>query len=91
MVDYMTYDNDPFFFYMTGGIPNNLYLNNGDNTFTDISIPTNTGVAGMSLATCFSDFDNDTDVDIFVGNDFGSPLFGGNYLLRKQLSDRRFQ
>jgi hypothetical protein len=47
-----------------------LYRNNGDGTFTDVSVPS--GIAahegtGMGMTCC--DYDNDGDVDVFVGND----------------------
>jgi hypothetical protein len=61
------------------GSPDNLYHNNGDGTFTDVS-----AVAGVSdtehrfgLTAVWSDFDNDGKLDLFVAND-GQP----NYLYK---------
>jgi hypothetical protein len=52
------------------GIPNLLYRNNGDGTFTDVS--KQAGVdspEGKSLGVAFHDFDRDGWIDIFVAND----------------------
>ncbi len=49
---------------------NVFYRNNGDGTFTDVTV--GAGVAapgGRSLQAIFSDFDNDTDLDLYVAND----------------------
>ena len=51
--------------------PNELHRGHGDGTFTDVTTPTLAG-AGTALATAWTDFDSDGDVDIFVGNDFGA-------------------
>jgi len=51
--------------------PNHLYINNGDWTFTDVSNLLGVEDWGCSLATIFSDYDNDADADIMVANDFG--------------------
>ena len=47
-----------------------LYRNNGDGTFSDISIES--GIAahkGTGMGMICADYDNDGDTDIFVGND----------------------
>ncbi|MCB9185754.1 MAG: CRTAC1 family protein [Flavobacteriales bacterium] len=51
--------------------PNHLYRNNGDLTFTDVTNGYALGDEGCALATAFTDFDNDQDVDIVLVNDFG--------------------
>ncbi len=51
--------------------PNKLYLNNGDNTFTDVSVISGTNDNGCALAVTFTDFDQDDVPDIYVANDFG--------------------
>jgi len=50
--------------------PDTLYRNNGDGTFTDVSVESGVGQsAGPGMGTVCADFDNDGDTDIFVGND----------------------
>lgn len=59
-------------FDSVASVQNYFYVNNGDMTFTEISA--SLGVddpAGCALATTFSDFDNDRDMDLMIGNDFG--------------------
>ena len=53
-----------------GPVPDTLYRNNGDGTFTDIS--RKSGVAaqnGTSMGMVCADYDDDGDTDIIVGND----------------------
>jgi hypothetical protein len=61
------------------GLPDNLYHNNGDGTFTDVS--TTAGVNDpenrFGLTAVWSDLDNDGKLDLFVTND-GQP----NYLYK---------
>ena len=50
--------------------PDTLYRNNGDGTFTDVSVESGVGKpAGPGMGTVCADFDADGDTDIFVGND----------------------
>ncbi len=52
------------------GVPNFLFHNNGDGTFTDVSSAT--GIAkyvGKGMGLAVADFDDDGFPDIFVGND----------------------
>ena len=52
------------------GTPNRLYRNNGDGTFTDVSVKT--GIrkhVGKGMAAGIADFDRDGYLDIFVTND----------------------
>ncbi len=53
------------------GAPNRFYINNGDMTFTEVADVYNVKDFGCGLASVFSDYDNDADVDILVANDFG--------------------
>lgn len=53
------------------GLPNVLYQNNGDGTFTDVTSIQKVGDKGCTLGTIFSDIDNDNDLDLLVVNDFG--------------------
>ena len=50
---------------------NNLYRNNGDGTFTDTIYEVNLGdptYLSVGFGTGFFDYDNDSDLDIFVAN-----------------------
>jgi hypothetical protein len=61
------------------GLPDSLYHNNGDGTFTEVS--KSTGVSDLQnrfgLTAVWTDFDQDGHLDLFVTND-GQP----NYLYR---------
>ncbi len=46
--------------------PNKLYLNNGDKTFTDISVDAAVATGDYCRGMAYSDFDQDGDLDIFV-------------------------
>ncbi|HHC80111.1 MAG TPA: T9SS type A sorting domain-containing protein [Flavobacteriia bacterium] len=56
---------------------NRLYKNNGDGTFTDVSVASGAGIAIDAMSTTIGDYNNDGWFDIYVSN---SP--GGNYHLR---------
>ena len=52
------------------GMPNALFRNNGDGTFTDVS--EESGIArltGKGMGIAFADYDGDGFVDVFVSND----------------------
>jgi tetratricopeptide (TPR) repeat protein len=49
---------------------NQLYRNNGDGTFSDVSFETNVYDGGWCWAGRFWDFDNDGDLDIMVANGY---------------------
>jgi enediyne biosynthesis protein E4 len=55
---------------MFDGMPDRLFRNNGNGTFTDVS--TKAGIAnpaGKGLGVVFCDFDRDSNTDIYVAND----------------------
>jgi hypothetical protein len=58
-------------------LPNSLFHNNGDGTFTDVSEMTGVGKsAGRNMGVAVADYDNDGYMDIFVANDaFPNKLF----------------
>jgi hypothetical protein len=47
---------------------NSLFLNNGDGTFRDIGKEAGVADEGGGYSCAFSDYDNDGDADLFVGN-----------------------
>ena len=50
--------------------PDTLYRNNGDGTFTDVSVESGIAAhAGTSMGTVCCDYDDDGDTDVFVAND----------------------
>jgi len=52
------------------GLPNILYRNNGDGTFTDVSLTSGIAAhAGKGMGIAFADYDQDGDLDVFVAND----------------------
>ena len=54
--------------------PNQLFRNEGDNTFTDISKSSgiSTLTTQVSRGTAFGDYDNDGDIDIFIVNNYAN-------------------
>jgi hypothetical protein len=62
------------------GMPNILYRNNGDGTFTDVSEQSHISqYVGKGMGLAFADYDNDGFNDIFVSNDtFENYLFHNN-------------
>jgi enediyne biosynthesis protein E4 len=58
---------DPMYYE---GLPNSLFRNNGDGTFTDVSQATGlTAHVGKGMSAAFSDYDGDGRLDVFVAND----------------------
>ena len=51
-------------------LPNTLYHNNGDGTFTDVSAATGISqIRGKGMGVAFADYDHDGFMDVFVAND----------------------
>ena len=52
-------------------LPNTLYHNNGDGTFTDVSAETAgiSQIRGKGMGIVFADYDHDGFTDVFVAND----------------------
>jgi hypothetical protein len=61
----------PTTFYARNGEPNQLYRNNGDGTFTNVTEEAGVGDVGLCLGTAFGDYNDDGYPDLFVANDFG--------------------
>ena len=54
------------------GSPDTLYRNNGDGTFTDVTTLAGAyNKNGKGMGVVFGDYDNDGDVDCYIGNDAG--------------------
>ena len=61
---------------------NTLYKNNGDETFTDVSVSSGTNLAIDAMSTTIEDYNQDGWQDIYVTN-----TQGGNYLLKNNGDD----
>ena len=61
----------PTTFYARNGEPNQLYHNNGDGTFTNVTEKAGVGETGLCLGTVWGDYDDDGYPDLYVVNDFG--------------------
>jgi hypothetical protein len=65
-------------------VPDTLYRNNGDGTFTDVSNESGVGAhPGWAMGMVCGDYDNDGDTDIFVANDVS-----GNFLFENDGTGR---
>jgi hypothetical protein len=63
---YPVYANPRFYL----PLPDTLYRNNGNGTFTDVSKASGVGkYAGWGMGIVCGDYDNDGDTDIFIAND----------------------
>jgi hypothetical protein len=67
-------------------LPNTLYRNNGDGTFTDASEQSGIGaIEGKGMGVVFADYDGDGFMDVFVAND------NNQNLLLHNLGGKRFE
>ena len=81
------YDNDgDLDLFVTNYFDENnfLYENNGDGSFTPITAGIMVNDGGLSVGSAWGDYDNDGDLDLFVGDDGGANrlyenLGGGNF------------
>lgn len=51
------------------GLPDHLFLNNGDGSFRDVSTDVGLTREERGLGAVLSDFDNDGDLDLYIAND----------------------
>ena len=61
---------------LRGRLANALYRNNGDGTFTDVTVSAGVGDRGYGMGAAAADYDGDGDVDLYVLN------YGPNVLYR---------
>lgn len=63
------YDNDgDADLYLTNYGANQLYRNNGDGTFSDVTTHAGIGDSRWSVSASFGDYNNDGYLDLYVGN-----------------------
>lgn len=70
---------------------NNLQLNNGDGTFSEIGIYSGVFATDWSWATLFFDLDNDGFKDIFVSNGIERRMNDIDYINYRETHDIRFK
>lgn len=81
------YDNDGLIDLYVGNhnVSNVLYKNNGDGTFTDVTIDTGVGDSGFCRSVIWADINGDNFLDLYVSNMNMSNLMyinqGGEYFL----------
>ncbi len=63
--------------HLRGKLSNQLYRNNGNGTFTDVTKKAGVGDQSFSLGCSSADFDNDGDLDLYVLN-YGRNVFYRN-------------
>lgn len=64
--------------------PNFLFLNNQDGTFSEVGQTYSVADKGCALASTFTDFDNDRDLDLMVVNDYGEWVLPNSLLINQQ-------
>ncbi|HFS68193.1 MAG TPA: T9SS type A sorting domain-containing protein [Flavobacteriia bacterium] len=82
---WIDYDNDhdiDMFIAKCGGSAerssDQLYRNNGDGTFTEVGAAANLRDSMQTWSSAWADFDNDGDMDVFVGASSGSHKLARN-------------
>ena len=66
---------------------NELFINNGDLTFSEQAAEHNVADAGFSIHASFFDYDKDGDLDLYILNNSYQPI--GSFNLRKNERDKR--
>lgn len=70
---------------------NQLYINNGDLTFTEMAEKYGIADESPSIQSTFFDYDNDGDLDVFVGNYPIIPLSLGNAFYFEKMANNEFK
>jgi tetratricopeptide (TPR) repeat protein len=66
-----------------GQHPNSLLRNNGDGTFTDVTFDAGLGNVHYPTQTAaWADYDNDGDLDVYIGNESSSTIRAPSQLFR---------
>ena len=61
-------------FALGGRHPNSLLQNNGDGTFTDVTFAARVSGDAPTQTASWADYDNDGDLDLYVGNEYSFKL-----------------
>jgi hypothetical protein len=71
--------------YDFGRHPNSLLENQGDGTFIDVAFAAGLGEVHYPSSTCdWADYDNDGDLDLYVGNETSQLIEAPNQLFRNE-------
>ena len=76
--DYNNDGLDDILFTTRGGSTIHLYKNNGEVNFTNVSIESNIGHQMEARTAIAGDYDNDGDLDLFIGATIGASKFFQN-------------
>lgn len=72
-----------------GGQQNNeLFINNGNNTFTEKAQEYNLADTGITTHAAFFDYDKDGDLDVYILNNSFIPVSSLNYSNKRELRDK---
>ncbi|MEM6718706.1 MAG: VCBS repeat-containing protein [Bacteroidota bacterium] len=69
-------------------LKNELYINNGDLTFSEEAEKYNLAESGLTTHTAFFDYDKDGDLDAYILNNSFIPVSSLNYSNKRELRDK---
>ncbi|SFU29090.1 Repeat domain-containing protein [Pustulibacterium marinum] len=69
---------------------NELFINNGDLTFTEAAEKYNLAESGITTHAAFFDYDNDGDLDVYILNNSFIPVSSLNYSNKRELRDENW-